>query len=63
MLRTLGGDEFAGSGQPYGGFACNDALTVLRTQHTPIVYPTVLKVGHFGSAYSSPRKVPGQILA
>ncbi len=39
MLRTLGADAFADSGQSYGGFAYNDALAVARTQHVPMREP------------------------
>lgn len=39
MLRRLGADDFADTGQQYGGFAYHDALNVLRAQGTPVVYP------------------------
>lgn len=39
VLRTLGADEFADSGQTYGGFAYHDAIGVARASGTPIVYP------------------------
>jgi len=38
-LRLLGSNEFADSGQHYGGYAYNDALTVAHSQNVPIVYP------------------------
>ena len=39
VLRSLGADEFADSGQQYGGFAYRDAITVAHASGTPIVYP------------------------
>jgi competence protein ComEC len=39
VLRTLGADAFADSGQEYGGFAYRDALGVARDKHTPTIYP------------------------
>ncbi len=51
-LRTLGADEFADSGQQYGGFAYNDALTVLHAQHTPIFYPSAGMVWHINDGVS-----------
>jgi competence protein ComEC len=39
VLRGLGADEFADSGQQYGGFAYRDAISVARAEGTPIAYP------------------------
>ncbi|MBV8726964.1 MAG: ComEC/Rec2 family competence protein, partial [Candidatus Eremiobacteraeota bacterium] len=41
VLRLLHADEFADSGQRYGGFAYNDALAVARDQSVPIIRPRV----------------------
>jgi len=39
VLRQLGADAFADSGQPYGGFAYNDALAAAREHGTPMREP------------------------
>jgi competence protein ComEC len=39
VLRALGADLFADSGQTYPGHAYHDALDVLGSEHVPIVYP------------------------
>lgn len=39
MLRAFHVDEFADSGQRYGGYAYNDALQTARAEHVPILYP------------------------
>ncbi|MGZ3504755.1 MAG: DNA internalization-related competence protein ComEC/Rec2 [Vulcanimicrobiaceae bacterium] len=39
VLRVLYVDEFADSGQRYGGYAYNDALQTARTEHVPMAYP------------------------
>jgi competence protein ComEC len=39
VLRAFHVDEFADSGQPYGGYAYQDALQMARAEHVPIVYP------------------------
>ncbi|MBV9647647.1 MAG: DNA internalization-related competence protein ComEC/Rec2 [Candidatus Eremiobacteraeota bacterium] len=39
VLRTLGSDAFADSGQTYPGHAYHDALDVVAQRHLPIVYP------------------------
>jgi competence protein ComEC len=39
VLRTLGSDEFADSGQSYPGHAYHDALDVLTQRRIPIVSP------------------------
>ena len=39
LLRAFHVDEFADSGQRYGGYAYNDALQTARSDHVPIVYP------------------------
>ncbi len=39
VLRSLGADKFADSGQHYGGFAYRDAISVAHANSTPIVYP------------------------
>jgi competence protein ComEC len=39
VLRTLGADEFADSGQTYPGHAYQDALAVARDGHVPMLYP------------------------
>jgi competence protein ComEC len=39
VLRTLGTDAFADSGQAYPGHAYHDALDVLHKQHTPLLEP------------------------
>ncbi|MFN2529521.1 MAG: DNA internalization-related competence protein ComEC/Rec2 [Candidatus Baltobacteraceae bacterium] len=46
VLRTLGADEFADTAQQYGGFAYQDALSVLHSQGTPVVYPRAGTVWH-----------------
>ncbi len=39
VLRALGGDAFADSGQTYSGHAYHDALDVAGAQHVPILEP------------------------
>ncbi len=39
MLRSLGADLFADTGQKYAGHAYHDALDILGAEHVPIVYP------------------------
>ena len=40
VLRNYGeADVFADSGQKYGGYAYNDALTTARAESVPIAYP------------------------
>jgi len=39
VLRAFHVDEFADSGQRYGGYAYNDALQTAHSEHVPIVYP------------------------
>jgi competence protein ComEC len=39
VLRALGAEVFADSGQTYTGHAYQDALAVSRERHVPIVYP------------------------
>jgi beta-lactamase superfamily II metal-dependent hydrolase len=39
VLRTLGADAFADSGQTYPGHAYHDALALLQQQHTPLLEP------------------------
>ncbi|MDP9016804.1 MAG: DNA internalization-related competence protein ComEC/Rec2, partial [Candidatus Eremiobacteraeota bacterium] len=39
VLRSLGTDELADSGQQYGGFAYRDAISVAHARGTPITYP------------------------
>ena len=39
MLRGLGADELADSGQQYGGFAYRDAISVAHANGTPVAYP------------------------
>ena len=39
VLRALGADEFADTGQSYGGFAYRDAIAVAQVNRTPLVYP------------------------
>ena len=39
VLRLLGADEFADSGQRYGGYAYKDALTVAHERNVPIISP------------------------
>ena len=39
VLRGLGADQFADSGQQYGGFAYRDAVAVAHANGTPILYP------------------------
>ena len=39
VLRTLGADTFADTGQSYSGFAYRDALSVVRERRTVLVYP------------------------
>ena len=41
MLRLLRADEFADSGQRYGGYAYKDALAVAHEQNVPIIFPRV----------------------
>lgn len=38
-MRTFPVAEFADSGQKYGGYAHNDALQTVRSEHVPVVYP------------------------
>ncbi|MBV8244478.1 MAG: DNA internalization-related competence protein ComEC/Rec2 [Candidatus Eremiobacteraeota bacterium] len=48
VLRMLGADVIADSGQRYGGFAYHDMLGVAQADRTPIVYPragTVWRTG------------------
>ncbi|MBD5653627.1 MAG: DNA internalization-related competence protein ComEC/Rec2 [Candidatus Eremiobacteraeota bacterium] len=45
-LRAIGADQFADSGQPYGGHAYRDAIDVARTQHVPLLYPRAGTVLH-----------------
>jgi competence protein ComEC len=46
VLRTLGADFFADSGQTYAGHAYRDALGTARTAHVPIVDPRGGNVWH-----------------
>ncbi|GAC1388226.1 MAG: hypothetical protein NVSMB31_01850 [Vulcanimicrobiaceae bacterium] len=39
VLRRLAADEFADTGQQYGGFAYRDAISVAHANSTPLVYP------------------------
>jgi competence protein ComEC len=39
VLRALGADLFADSGQTYPGHAYHDALDLLSSEHVPIAYP------------------------
>ncbi len=46
VLRALGADLFADTGQTYPGHAYHDALDVLGAEHVPIVYPRGGTVWH-----------------
>ncbi|HEV2262427.1 MAG TPA: ComEC/Rec2 family competence protein, partial [Candidatus Rubrimentiphilum sp.] len=39
VLRAFRAEEFADSGQRYGGYAYNDALQTAKSEHVAIVYP------------------------
>jgi competence protein ComEC len=44
VLRAFPVEEFADSGQQYGGYAYNDALRTAKAEHVPIVYPEAGRV-------------------
>ncbi len=46
MLRTLGANGFADSGQSYPGHAYHDALEVAREEHVPMLEPRGGDVWH-----------------
>jgi hypothetical protein len=46
VLRTLGTDAFADSGQRYPGHAYHDPLAALQQQHTPLLEPRGGDVWH-----------------